>query len=468
LLLDENRVVPDSATHRFSNSLILQTSRGAVLALSAYATELGVPLLLAAPLTGTDGVCGPANGVPSLAGPTSGLCNAGTPTTFYANGVPWVWACVGLSGGTTASCQAPGINGACGSANGVAVSAAPTANLCDAGAASAVTGSGPWNWTCAPAAAGGSTASCSAPKTGGTTSLCGSANNTTTNAPPPANMLCAAGAMASAVTDQSGAGSGPWDWTCTKGATTASCFAFAPGSPQPGPGCIPPGHGWNLVIDDEFTSDTALNTSIWNNYAGWPGTISSVGAGVYEDNSKAVSFSPQGLVINGWDASGRADNPNNLPGGGGIGSKQLLGPGYYEARIKPGANWVGFWLAGNGGSCADPLINGTGGTEDDVYEGRGSWQHNNIHWGGYAACHQWEEQNFSPPVDVDTFHTVSMYWSTTTGKIFCLDGVQTYAAPNATGSVPASLIFDVESDDNPADPYVIQYFHYFTDGGLAR
>jgi hypothetical protein len=61
-----------------------------------------------------------------------------------------------------------------------------------------------------------------------------------------------------------------------------------------------------------------------------------------------------------------------------------------------------------------------------------------------------------------------MYWSTTTGKIFCLDGVQTYAAPNATGSVPASLIFDVESDDNPADPYVIQYFHYFTDGGLAR
>ena len=40
-------MVPDSATHCFSNSLILKASCDAVLALSAYATGLGVPLFLA-------------------------------------------------------------------------------------------------------------------------------------------------------------------------------------------------------------------------------------------------------------------------------------------------------------------------------------------------------------------------------------------------------------------------------------
>ena len=52
------------------------------------------------------------------------------------------------------------MNGACGSANGASVSTAPTANLCSAGAASTVSGSGPWSWSCA-GSNGGSTAVCS-------------------------------------------------------------------------------------------------------------------------------------------------------------------------------------------------------------------------------------------------------------------------------------------------------------------
>lgn len=56
------------------------------------------------------------------------------------------------------------INGACGAANGVAVSAAPTANLCSAGTASGVNGSGPWSWTCL-GSGGGTTAACTAPTT---------------------------------------------------------------------------------------------------------------------------------------------------------------------------------------------------------------------------------------------------------------------------------------------------------------
>lgn len=59
------------------------------------------------------------------------------------------------------------INGVCGSANGTTVDVAPTANLCTSGTASAVSGSGPWSWTCA-GISGGTNATCSAQKSGGT------------------------------------------------------------------------------------------------------------------------------------------------------------------------------------------------------------------------------------------------------------------------------------------------------------
>ncbi len=54
-------------------------------------------------------------------------------------------------------------NGVCGSSNGVPVTSAPSTNLCSAGTASAVSGTGPWTWSC-NGANGGATASCSAPK----------------------------------------------------------------------------------------------------------------------------------------------------------------------------------------------------------------------------------------------------------------------------------------------------------------
>ena len=46
----------------------------------------------------------------------------------------------------------------CGSANGRSFSSAPSANLCLIGAASAVSGAGPWNWACGPVA--GASVSC--------------------------------------------------------------------------------------------------------------------------------------------------------------------------------------------------------------------------------------------------------------------------------------------------------------------
>jgi parallel beta-helix repeat protein len=83
---------------------------------------------------------------------------------------PWTWGCNGSNGGSNTSCSAPVasqlVNGQCGPANGVPTSTAPTTGLCSAGSASSVSGTGPWNWSCA-GSGGGTTAQCSNPVSGG-------------------------------------------------------------------------------------------------------------------------------------------------------------------------------------------------------------------------------------------------------------------------------------------------------------
>jgi len=109
-----------------------------------------------------NGSCGSANGSSTTTAPTTNLCSAGAATTVSGAG-PWTWSCNGSNGGTNASCSAP-LQGAssCGTANGVAVSSAPTSGLCPSGqTASSVTGAGPWAWTCT--LSGASPINCSAP-----------------------------------------------------------------------------------------------------------------------------------------------------------------------------------------------------------------------------------------------------------------------------------------------------------------
>ena len=118
-----------------------------------------------------NGQCGSANGKAVSSAPAAGLCSLGTASAVTGSG-PWNWSCTGSNGGTTASCSAPfspaPTNGQCGSANGVVVSTAPATGLCSVGLASSVTGTGPWNWSCA-GSNDGTTASCSAPlKSSGT------------------------------------------------------------------------------------------------------------------------------------------------------------------------------------------------------------------------------------------------------------------------------------------------------------
>ena len=168
-----------------------------------------------------NGACGKADDVAVTSKPTSNLCSAGTASRISGTG-PWTWNCTGSNRGTTAQCSAPvksaAVNGSCGSANGTDVASAPSSNLCSAGTASGVSGSGPWSWDCA-GANGGVTALCSAQLVAN--GSCGSANAVAVVSAPSSN-LCAAGTASSV------SGSGPWSWTCAgigSGAQAASCLA---------------------------------------------------------------------------------------------------------------------------------------------------------------------------------------------------------------------------------------------------
>ena len=79
-------------------------------------------------------------------------------TPGWTSFVYWNNAAATFALSTTGGTATQGI---CGAVNGQALSVAPTGNLCSVGIASAVSGSGPWTWSCA-GSNGGATASCSA------------------------------------------------------------------------------------------------------------------------------------------------------------------------------------------------------------------------------------------------------------------------------------------------------------------
>jgi hypothetical protein len=142
---------------------------GAVIAVDNIQVGTGATVNFAYAPSPIAGVCGSSNGQTLTIAPTTNLCGTGSASAVSGTG-PWSWSCAGSNGGTTASCSAnkagTPINGSCGSSNGQTLTTAPTTNLCGAGTASAVSGSGPWTWSCT-GASGGTTASCSASKSGG-------------------------------------------------------------------------------------------------------------------------------------------------------------------------------------------------------------------------------------------------------------------------------------------------------------
>ena len=83
-----------------------------------------------------------------------------TVTFSPSNATDYVSAVASNSLTVTSGSSGPApVNGACGPASGTTGTAAPSANLCSAGTASPVTGTGPWTWQCT-GANGGTTSSC--------------------------------------------------------------------------------------------------------------------------------------------------------------------------------------------------------------------------------------------------------------------------------------------------------------------
>jgi len=178
-----------------------------------------------------DGACGPANGAALKSAPFAGLCTFGTPSSIEGNG-PWTWTCNGNGGGVNVSCaatlqdKAASVDGTCGAADNANMNQTPSEGLCASGTPSAVSGEGPWSWSCS-GSNGGKAGSCSAnkiipPKPPGplVNGLCGLANGVTVNSQP-SERLCASGAVSGVV------GNGPWNWSCAgeNGGMTVSCTA---------------------------------------------------------------------------------------------------------------------------------------------------------------------------------------------------------------------------------------------------
>jgi parallel beta-helix repeat protein len=58
-------------------------------------------------VTTVNGQCGSANGTVQYTAPATNLCTAGTASLVVTGTSSYTWTCAGVSGGTTASCQAP-------------------------------------------------------------------------------------------------------------------------------------------------------------------------------------------------------------------------------------------------------------------------------------------------------------------------------------------------------------------------
>lgn len=164
-----------------------------------------------------DGKCGDAVQGGYEIAPTTGLCLKGTASRVNGDG-PWTWACSGLNGGAAAACTAnKKIDGACGLASNAGTDSMPMRDLCTAGYASAVTGNGPWNWSCS-GLHGGAAATCTA--SAKVNAVCGPASMKGYNAAPQ-DGLCSVGTASSV------SGDGPWSWTCQGdlGGASVSCQA---------------------------------------------------------------------------------------------------------------------------------------------------------------------------------------------------------------------------------------------------
>lgn len=207
------------------------------------------------------GVCGAVdkttiNSAPKL----TELCSSGTASAVTGNG-PWNWTC----GGSACVAWKTGAlqKGACGTAINNSYYNAPTEGLCSVGAVMATpvlnTSKDKWIWEC-NGVNGGEKASCEAAKSATSTlqnGECGTANGKTLAAAPTGADLCKKGTASNDPAPLSGS---DYVWKCNgiDGGTPANCRAIKMGS-RPGPGDDGRGNADLVISFDSFSNCCSTN-----------------------------------------------------------------------------------------------------------------------------------------------------------------------------------------------------------------
>jgi len=152
----------------------------------------------------------------------SSLCTTGYPTAISGYG-PWTWTCNGLNGGSNSGTCTAYIkkNGVCSELlNGHELPSMPTIadGLCDIGTSAGVSGSGttadPWTWTCSGVGIGATATTCSAYKY--TNGLCGPAAKIySKTASNFSGALCASGSASPSNISFPTANDSVKTWTCS-------------------------------------------------------------------------------------------------------------------------------------------------------------------------------------------------------------------------------------------------------------
>jgi hypothetical protein len=103
---------PASALASLSSNIVISVSDGT---LSASLAPFAIAVTAVTTPTQT-GACGPASGTPVAAAPTSGLCSTGTASAVTGSG-PWAWSCAVDNAVTKATCSAPLLSSTSGTRN---------------------------------------------------------------------------------------------------------------------------------------------------------------------------------------------------------------------------------------------------------------------------------------------------------------------------------------------------------------
>jgi len=213
-------------------------------------------------------------------GPGGGGLVLGSYHTYTVNAVN-TWGKISGSASAAGTVQsACAVNGVCGSSNGANFYSAPATNLCTAGSASAVSGTGPWTWSCVGSGTGHTDASCSANKT---VDCVGSWGNTGT-----CSASCGGGVLLQSYTISTAAANGgaacPYANGATQwGGTSCNTTVCAPATPT------------GLSVTPSTCSNNWLNLS-WNASAGAT-SYDVYRGGVFILNTASTAVSNTGLTL---------------------------------------------------------------------------------------------------------------------------------------------------------------------------